>query len=416
MSTDAPGAPQRATPPTPAAVARTYFAAIAARDVEAMVACWARGGHEHIRGQVDTTAPDGVRVFFTELFAALPDLRFEVVSTTVQDERAVVRWELEGTFAGGPFGGIAATGSRVRLEGMDELTVRGGLIAENNAFSDSMAFARQIGMLPAEGTTADERVVRAFNAKSRLAARVTASGSEEIADGVWLVRGGFPVKTMNVYLVRDTDVAPPGGVAGDGVLCFDAGISAMTRGIARAAAQLGGLTRVVLGHGHQDHRGAAPGLGVPVLCHPAERAFAEGDGGYGSFDFSRLNPAGRLLFPRLLRLWDGGPVTIAGTVEDGERVAGFEVVHLPGHAPGQIGLWRADDRVALTSDCFYTLDPQTGRHGAPRVPHPAFNLDTDQARASMRKLAALEPAAAWPGHADPLRGDVRAALEAAAST
>ena len=43
------------------------------------------------------------------------------------------------------------------------------------------------------------------------------------------------------------------------------------------------------------------------------------------------------------------------------------------------------------------LDPQTGRHEHPRVPHEAFNHDTDQARASLRKLAALDPAVCWPG-------------------
>ena len=32
----------------------------------------------------------------------------------------------------------------------------------------------------------------------------------------------------------------------------------------------------------------------------------------------------------------------------------------------------------------------------------------------MRKLAALEPAAAWPGHAKPATGDVRSQLERAA--
>ena len=91
-------------------------------------------------------------------------------------------------------------------------------------------------------------------------------------------------------------------------------------------------------------------------------------------------------------------------------MAGFKVVHLPGHAPGLIGLWRESDRLALVSDCFYTLDPQTGRHGPPRVPHAAFNQDTEQARASIRKLAALEPAAAWPGHAEPVTGDVAGTL------
>jgi glyoxylase-like metal-dependent hydrolase (beta-lactamase superfamily II) len=239
-------------------------------------------------------------------------------------------------------------------------------------------------------------------------ARLIASGPEPIADGVWVVRGGLPSRTMNVYLVRE-----PGG----GVLLFDAGISAMTGAVARAAAGLGGLTRIVLGHGHPDHRGVAPGLGdVPVLCHPDEVTDAEGDGGRSYFDLSQLEPHGRVLLGAMLGVWDGGPVSIAATVSEGDDVAGFEVVHLPGHAPGLIGLWRASDRLALVSDCFYTLDPQTGLHGHPRVPHRAFNWDTEIARASIRKLAALEPATAWAGHADPLTGDVRGQLERAAAT
>ena len=67
------------------------------------------------------------------------------------------------------------------------------------------------------------------------------------------------------------------------------------------------------------------------------------------------------------------------------------------------------------ADCFYTLDPRTSRHGAPRVPLDGFNYDTEQARASIRKIAALEPSAAWPGHADAVTGDVRAQLERAAA-
>jgi glyoxylase-like metal-dependent hydrolase (beta-lactamase superfamily II) len=233
-----------------------------------------------------------------------------------------------------------------------------------------------------------------------------ATGPEPVAPGVWRVRGGVPGKDMNVYLVRD----------GDGVLLFDGGIKSMVKAVAHAAAQLGGLTRTVLGHGHADHRGTAPRLGVPVYCHAAERADAEGDGGAHYFDLSQLDPHGRLLLSRMLPVWDGGPVTVAGTLAEGDEVAGFEVVHLPGHAPGLIGLWRAADRLALVSDTFYTLDPQTGRKGRPRVPHRAFNHDTEQARASIRKLAALRPSAAWAGHAHPLTGDVRDQLERAAET
>jgi len=79
------------------------------------------------------------------------------------------------------------------------------------------------------------------------------------------------------------------------------------------------------------------------------------------------------------------------------------------HAPGQIGLWRESDRLALTSDCFYTLD-MWGRD----CPWLSTTTTPSPTRASLRKLAAMEPAAAWPGHAKAVTGDVRGQLERAA--
>lgn len=71
--------------------------------------------------------------------------------------------------------------------------------------------------------------------------------------------------------------------------------------------------------------------------------------------------------------------------------------------------------LALTSDAFYTLDVETTLKGRPRVPHPAFTPDYEGARASLREPAALDLRAAWPGHADPVTGDVRSQLERAAA-
>jgi hydroxyacylglutathione hydrolase len=388
-------------------VAKDYFDAIARRDVEGMVALWKPGGREFIRGQVDTTAPGGVRDFFTELFGAVPDFDLRVQDMVVEKDRAAVRWRATGTFCGETsFNGLEPNGARLELEGTDVLQIDDDLIVANDAFSDAMAFARQIGMMPAEGSPAEERAFKLFNRATRVGSKLGAGPAEEIADGVWIIRGGWPQRAMNVYLLRD----------GDGVLVFDGGIKAMTKAVAAAGAKLGGITRLVLGHEHPDHRGIAPGLGVPVYCHPDGKADAENDGGGHYFDWSKLRQPTRTVMPRLLKIWDGGPVPIAGTVVEGDDVAGFEVIHLPGHAPGQIGLWRASDRLALVSDCFYTLDINSGRKGPPRLPHRAFNQDTEQAKASMRKVAALEPASAWPGHADPVTGDVRAQLEHAADT
>jgi glyoxylase-like metal-dependent hydrolase (beta-lactamase superfamily II)/predicted ester cyclase len=387
-------------------VARRYFAAVAARDVDAMVACWRDGAVDRLHGQADLVAPDGVRAWFTELFAAVPDAHMDVLSTTTEGDRCAVRWRLTGTFAGpGAWQGLEPTGSRLELEGCDVVRVEDGLVAGNDAFVDGMTIARQLGALPPRDSGAERGLMAATNVRTRLLRGFAAREPEAIAEGVWVIRGGIP-RTMNVYLLRD----------GDGVCVFEAGIRTMTAAVVAAGAQLGGITRVVLSHAHPDHRGAAPGLGAPIYCHPADRADAEGDGGVHYFRFDQLDWWARGPYPHLLRMWDGGPVSIAGTVEEGDDVAGFRVIHLPGHAPGLIGLWRESDRLAIASDSFYTLDPQTGMRGAPRVPHRAFNQDTEQARASIRKLAALAPATAWSGHADPLRGDVAGQLERAATT
>jgi glyoxylase-like metal-dependent hydrolase (beta-lactamase superfamily II) len=229
--------------------------------------------------------------------------------------------------------------------------------------------------------------------------------TERVADGVWRHAGDLR-HAMNVFLIEDDG----------GVTVFDAGTKRMTKGLAAAANELGGAKRIVLGHSHADHRGIAPGLGVPILCHPDEVSDAHRDGGYHYFDIKEI-PVwwSRMIYPRLLRNWDGGPVRIADTVNEGDEIAGFRVVHFPGHAPGLIGLWRERDRLAIVSDVIYLVDSiRLRRADAPTVPHPVWNLDHRSARDSVRKLAALEPATVWPGHEGPVAGEpaeVRAKLE-----
>jgi hydroxyacylglutathione hydrolase len=237
---------------------------------------------------------------------------------------------------------------------------------------------------------------------------IAAGRPQRIADGVWLIRGG-PFRGMNVYLLEE----PEGG----GATVFDAGEKGMADAIEAAAAPLGGIRRVVLSHADNDHRGAAPALArsAPVYCHPAEVDAAQRGGDRDYWDMRKLGPAVRTLHRFLHKhAWDDGPTPIAGTLREGDEIAGFRVVELPGHAPGLIGLFRAADGVALVSDCVY-MTSMWGRPQPTAVPLDAYNLDSAQAHDSVRKLAALRPRAVWPGHRGPLAGpDVVPALERAA--
>src|SRR6185437_3055365 len=172
---------------------------------------------------------------------------------------------------------------------------------------------------------------------------------ERVADGVWLLRGDLR-SGMNIYFIED----------GDGVVQFDAGTKSMRKAAARTARELGGLRKVVLGHAHADHRGSAPYLDAPVYCHADEVDDAESEAAISPyFDLSLVECAPvRWIYPTLLPHWGGGAVKIAGTVAEGDEVAGFEVLHFPGHAPGLIALWRESDRLALVSDVVYLIDPE----------------------------------------------------------
>jgi glyoxylase-like metal-dependent hydrolase (beta-lactamase superfamily II) len=232
---------------------------------------------------------------------------------------------------------------------------------------------------------------------------------EPAADGLWLIRGGFPRRISNVYMIEDAG----------GVTLFDSGFKAMAPALAKAAEPFGGIKRVVLGHAHEDHRGAAPRLGAPIWCHADERSYAEHENKPHTdyYDFSAIpSPLVRAGFRLALPWFDGGPCVIDRALSEGDEVAGFRVVSLPGHSPGQIGLWREADRLALTTDCFYTLNPMkiTLPFGPPVCTHVAFDHDHERALASLVKLAGMEPAQAWPGHARPVIGDVGKQLRAAA--
>jgi predicted ester cyclase len=284
---------------TATAVATGYFDALARRALDAATAIWKRGAVDRLVGDQELTAPDGIRRYFGELFAAFPDFVFEVLDVTGSADRVAVRWRADGTFAGpGHFQGFAPNHARISIEGCDVVTVKDNLIVHNDAYVDSGDVARQLGLLPPTGSVAHRRLAQLANARTKTAAGLHAGHVEAVADGVWLIRGGFPLRTMNVYLLQE----PQGGVA-----VFDAGIDGMAPGITAAAEPLGGIKRVVLGHADADHRGAAPALAAPVYCHEAERAAAESDQVLRSyFDLTKLRPYARPFFAKMLPTWDGG--------------------------------------------------------------------------------------------------------------
>ena len=149
---------------TPEETVRSYFDAVIARDSEAMAEHWADDGIEEILPVGIFRGPEEVKAWFTELFTAVPDFDMTLDRVLAHDNEVLVQWRMNGTFTGGPLMGVEPTGRRIEMRGLDWLEVEGDKVVRNTAFSDGMALARGMGMIPPQGSAAEKAMFGAFNA------------------------------------------------------------------------------------------------------------------------------------------------------------------------------------------------------------------------------------------------------------
>jgi steroid delta-isomerase-like uncharacterized protein len=147
---------------------RSYFEAMDRRDAAAMAGHWREDGVEDVVPVGLMRGRDELREFFASMFAAMPDARTTVSRLVAGEQSCAVEWRLEGTFDGAPFMGLEPTGKHVEIRGFDLLELEDGELVSNTAYFDGAAFARQIGMLPADGSGADRAMRSAFNAVTKL--------------------------------------------------------------------------------------------------------------------------------------------------------------------------------------------------------------------------------------------------------
>ena len=107
----------------------------ARRDVDGMIACWEPGGIDRLAPLGPLRVPDEMRVAFEELFAAVPDMKFEVVDFVAARNTAAVRWRARGPSAAGRSRRRAHRQPR-RPRGHRHAHDRRRLIRHNEAFYD----------------------------------------------------------------------------------------------------------------------------------------------------------------------------------------------------------------------------------------------------------------------------------------
>ena len=202
-----------------------------------------------------------------------------------------------------------------------------------------------------------------------------------LAPGVWRLKE-FPRPLINVYLAED--------------VLIDAGRRWDKR---RIFAELEGreISMLALTHVHPDHQGCAKAIcearGVPLACHEGDLDAME-----GRRPVAATNNPGAKAFARM---WEGPPHKVDRVLKEGDEVAGFRVVHAPGHAPGEVIFFRDSDRVAICGDVIRNISYVSLRS---RLAEPPDELTTDppENRRSIRKLAALNPSLILPGHGPPV--------------
>ena len=219
---------------------------------------------------------------------------------------------------------------------------------------------------------------------------------KEIAAGVWQLRSSLIPNTINAYLVGDVLV--------------DAGARMDT---GRIIKELNGrkLSAHVLTHAHADHQGASKAVcerfAAPFWVHEGDVRAAEDP------EVMRETMPGHPI-PRLFwKTFHGPGHPVDRALQEGDEVAGFEVLHVPGHSAGHIALWRESDRTLIAGDVIATID-QVGLFPKLGEPKKFFTPDPARNRESIRRIAALRPAVVGVGHGPPLRDPGK--LERLAST
>jgi steroid delta-isomerase-like uncharacterized protein len=88
-----------------------------------------------------------VRVFLRKLFAAFPDLNFEVTYKIARGHNVAEQWCIRGTH-GGTFMGIPATGRRVEIPGMSMAELREGMFVSDHFYFDALGVLRDMALMP----------------------------------------------------------------------------------------------------------------------------------------------------------------------------------------------------------------------------------------------------------------------------
>ncbi|MGQ9456707.1 MAG: MBL fold metallo-hydrolase [Anaerolineae bacterium] len=227
----------------------------------------------------------------------------------------------------------------------------------------------------------------------------------------------FAVGPVNLYLAEGPE----------GLTLVDVGPrtpraqKALRKGLEEAGFRLDQVRRLLITHAHVDHYGLAASVAretraevwthpwnVPVLTEDPQ-AKARGDAFYAEVYHKAAVPQevqrkAQILYRGLRQFAE--PVEVHRTVDEGDEVLlggePWQVLHLPGHSGGLIGLWQPDRRVLLSSDHLLRDITSNPLLEPPREEGKARRKSLREYLTSLRRTLEMDVRLALPGHGEPV--------------
>jgi glyoxylase-like metal-dependent hydrolase (beta-lactamase superfamily II) len=236
----------------------------------------------------------------------------------------------------------------------------------------------------------------------------------EVAPGIHRIESDLGPRFMAQYVL----------IGSERTVLIDTGLASTPE-----AVLAGGLTNlglaegpdlVVVSHADVDHAGGNAAIRARYprarfACHAADRAWIESteavlDGNYLWYDAYGFGPSEQDRAFLRAELGADAPIDdeLAGgdTLDLGDGWV-LDVLHLPGHTPGHIGLWDRRSGSALVIDAILDRGIRD-RAGTLLIPPRIY--DTVGYLATIARVEALAPARLFTAHFDVMEGDAIAAF------
>ena len=203
------------------------------------------------------------------------------------------------------------------------------------------------------------------------------------------------IRGCHVYVIVD-----------DGITIVDTGMGGNEKTILDTVNALGygpsGIKRIIITHCHMDHTGSLRALRDASKAEVmASEADADAIEGKKPQVVPKMSPPISWIMPLLRRLIKTEPAPVDRRLKDGDIIpvlGGLVVIGLPGHSPGNIGLYSRSQKLLFSSD---TLRMKGDEFIKP------LNYDVEKAASlqSIKKMGTLSYEIMLSGHNKPIMTD-----------